>query len=289
MIVKSLTLENNDIPEQLKGIPNAPKKLYYRGIAREEWLSRPLVAVVGSRKTDEYGKYATKSITTELARFGVVIVSGLAMGVDAIAHQSALDEGGITVAISPCGIDSIYPRTNGMLGKKIINQGALISEHEGNYSPHPHDFLIRNRLISGLSMAVLVTQAAARSGSLNTANHALEQGKIVMAVPGPINNPLCEGPNNLIKMGAIPVTCAEDVLKALDIRVEISTGEKDYDLLAHNAFELKIIQLLRDGIADGEELAQKSAMTAQEFNTYLTMLEIRNVIVPLGSNKWSLN
>jgi DNA processing protein len=226
-------------------------------------------------------------LASGLAEKGIVIVSGLALGVDALAHKACLDAGTPTISVLPCGINALYPRTNTNLGKQIEHNGCLISENTGDYNPHEYDFLIRNRLISGLSDGVIVTQAAARSGSLNTARHALEQGRVVMTVPGPITNPLCEGPNNLLKMGATPVTGVEDVLKALNIIDAVGTT-KDYELLAQNEQELVIIKLLQGGASDGELIALQAGMSAQEFNVHLTMLEIRGVISPLGANHWTL-
>lgn len=286
--VKSLTLQGKHIPEQLRSIPDAPKTLFYRGKSLDDLLKRPVIAIVGSRKVDQYGIYATKLLSGDLARNGALIVSGLALGVDAIAHTSALENGGESLAVLACGIDNIYPRSNIQLGRRLLEHGGIVSEHNADYSPRQYDFLIRNRLISGLSQAVIVTQAAARSGSLNTARHALEQGRAVMAVPGPITNPLCEGPNNLLKMGAVPVTSADDVFKALNIYVE-PASEKDYDLLAENENERTLIMLLQDGLTDAEELIARSGLNAQQFNLHLTMLEIRGVVVPLGGNHWTLS
>jgi DNA processing protein len=288
-IVKPLTLTGTDIPERLRHIHDAPKELFYRGCAPlAELIAGPTVAIVGSRKVDAYGAHVTKLLAGDLAKKGIIIVSGLALGVDGLAHQAALDAGAHTIAVLACGIDDIYPRTNYALGKAVIARGATITEHEGSYNPYQHDFLIRNRIISGLSNAVIVTQAAARSGSLNTASHALEQGRLVLAVPGPINSPLCEGPNNLLKMGATPVTCAEDVLRALNISTK-TQSKPDYSLLAQNEHELKLIQLLLAGDNDGEILAAKSGLSAQQFNVHLTMLEIRGIISPLGGNQWTLS
>ena len=286
--VKSLTLQGMDIPEQLRSLFDAPTKLFYRGNPLPELLQHPLVAIVGSRKVDSYGTHVTKMLAVDLAQKGIVIVSGLALGVDAIAHSSAMQAGGASIGVLASGIEDPTPHTNSRIAINLLDKGGLLSEHPGDYAPHPHDFLIRNRLVSGLCSGVIITQAAVRSGSLNTASHALEQGKVVMAVPGPITNPLCEGPNNLLKMGATPVTCAEDVLKALGIYTEPSK-EKDYDLLAENEAELTIITLIKEGVNDGELLAQRSGVSVQEFNVHMTMLEMRGVISPLGANHWTLS
>ncbi len=282
-----LTLDNRLIPERLRNIPDPPKILYNRGEDINGLLDKPVVAVVGSRKVDSYGIHATRLLSGGLAEKGIVIASGLALGVDAIAHQACLDSGGQTIAVLACGIDDIYPRTNANLAKKVEQNGAIISEHGGNYNPFPHDFLIRNRLVSGLADAVIITQAAARSGSLNTARHALEQGKFVMAVPGPITNPLCEGPNNLLKMGATPVTSVDDVLNILGIDTRLEST-RNYQLLAESADELAIIKLLEQGISDADQLAGELSISAQKLNIHLTMLEIRGIIAPLGANNWTL-
>jgi DNA processing protein len=287
MNVKALTLTDTDIPEQLRVIPDAPTKLYFRGVPLDSLLAAPLVAIVGSRKVDAYGTHVTTLLASELAREGCVIVSGMALGVDALAHRAALNAHGTTIAVLPCGIDTLYPKTNTQLGKLIASNGGLLSEKPAEYMPHEHDFLVRNRLISGLAQGVIVTQAAARSGSLNTARHALEQGKTVMAVPGPITNPLCEGPNTLIKMGAVPITSTDDVLKALNIQTARTT--KNHDLLAENQAELDIIKTLQDGISDGEEILSRTKMKPSEFNAHLTILELRGIISPLGGNHWTLS
>ena len=286
--VKILTLKGDDIPEKLRNIPDAPKLLYARGEADlNDLMALPIVAIVGSRKVDSYGIHATRMLSHDLASQGIIIASGMALGTDAIAHRACLEAGMPSIAVLASGINNLTPKSNHDIAMKILSTGVILSENDGDYSPHEYDFLIRNRLISGLSAGVIVTQAAARSGSLNTARHALEQGKVVMAVPGPITNPLCEGPNNLLKMGAVPVTCAEDVLKALSIVVP-DKSEKDYELLAGNEQELLIIRKMQDGTTDGELLAQQTGLSAQEFNVHLTMLEIRGIIMPLGANHWTL-
>lgn len=287
MNVKVLTLQGEDIPEKLRHIADAPDTLYVRGNGNvADLFRRPAVAIVGSRKVDAYGMHVTKLLASELAAKGVVVVSGLALGTDAIAHQACLSAGSPTIALLASGIDNITPKTNVGVAHNILTSGLIISEHEGEYSPHKHDFLIRNRLISGLADAVIIPQASARSGSLNTARHALEQGRTVMAVPGSITNPLCEGPNNLIKMGATPVTCTQDVLHALGLDTLNTT--RAHELLAENQAELDIIKTLQDGITDGEEILRLTKLKVSELNTHLTMLEIRGIIAPTGGNHWQL-
>ncbi len=285
--VKVLTLKGNDIPEGLRNIPDAPTKLYLKGTGDIlDILNRPIVAIVGSRKVDAYGAYATNMLAQGLAEKGVVIISGLALGTDAIAHQACLNAGTPTLAVLVSDISNPVPKTNYSVAKNIYANGFIISENDSDHTIQKHDFLIRNRLISGLAMGVIIPQASARSGSLNTARHALEQGRTVMAVPGPITNPLCEGPNNLLKMGATPVTCIEDVLHALNIADIAST--RNYDLLAENQAELDIIKTIQDGVVDADEILALTKMKPSELNVHLTMLEIRGIISPLGGNHWTL-
>lgn len=282
--VKTLMLNDLCYPEVLKHIPSPPKSLFLKGRPLEDY-SEPLLAIVGSRKVDDYGRYVTSHLTRQAAEFGFTIVSGLAFGVDSIAHETAVSAGGRTIAVLPSGIESIYPRMHSKLASKILEKGTLLSERSGIYNPQPFDFLRRNRLISGLSQGVLITQAAQRSGSLNTARHALEQGRLVMAVPGPITNPLCEGTNNLLKAGAIPVTCVEDIVAALGYSLKQVAA---VELLAENDGERAIIELLKDGVTDADLIVRRIGLSASECNVHLTMLELRGIISPLGANHWTL-
>lgn len=285
--VKMFTLTPAGLPERLMQIPSPPKLLYCAGtLSMEELLSKPIVAVVGSRKVDRYGSHVTTMLARGLAERGVIIVSGLAYGVDALAHTACLEAGQPSIGVIASGIANPTPSGTIAIARRIVSNGVLVSEHDGNYEPFKHDFLIRNRLIAGIADAVVVPQAAARSGSLNTAQHALEQGRTVMAVPGDITNPLSEGPNNLIKMGATPVTSVDDVLAVLNISND--PMQKNYDLLATNEAERLIIGLLQQGVVDGDALQQLSKLSAAECGSHLTMLELRGIIAPLGANRWTL-
>ena len=211
-----LTLTQPQLPIELSNLPHPVSKLYIEGSDFEALMSRPRLAIVGSRKITPYGREVTESLTASLAEKGVVIISGLAIGTDSVAHKACLDAGGHTIAVLPAGLEKIYPKQHSSLAEDIIKQGgALVTEYGPSTIPYPSNFLERNRIIAALSEGVLVTEAAVRSGSLNTASHALSIGKPVFAVPGNINNPLAAGCNNLIKAGAIPVTCIQDVLDEL--------------------------------------------------------------------------
>lgn len=272
------------IPEVLKIIPDPPQTLYATNDNLTELLNRPRIAIVGSRKMTAYGRVVTQKLATELASHGIVIVSGLAYGVDACAQQAALDAGGQAIAVLACGLDRIYPAANTRLAQQINQKGGVIvSEYREGTSPLKHQFLARNRLIAGLADAVLVTEAAERSGSLNTASHALNQGKPVLAVPGNIISPLSAGTNNLIKSGAIAVSEVSDILQSIGITEE----KQKHSALAYNEEEYILIKILQRGITDGAELLRQSQLETTIFNQTLSMLEIRGSIRPLGNNKWT--
>jgi DNA processing protein len=202
---------DEEYPVALREIPDAPLLLFYKG--ELGLLKRPAIGVVGSRKPTPYGRAACAHLVKQLSEAGFVIVSGLAYGIDAEAHRSCLRAGGQTVGVLGCGIDQIYPPSNRKLFEEIGNIGLLLSEHPPGVPPIPGLFPERNRIISGLSLGVLVVEAAARSGSLITADCALEQGREVFAVPGPIFSEVSVGPHNLIKQGAKLVTSSSDMIE----------------------------------------------------------------------------
>lgn len=261
-----------------------PKKLYYTGELPAE--RRPTVAIIGTRKPSAYGKEVTHRLAYDLAKRGVVIVSGMALGVDGIAHRAALEAGGTTIAVLANGLPQLYPATHRQLGMDIIaNGGAIISEYEPETPARTYQFLQRNRIVSGLSDAVVITEAAARSGTLNTASHALEQGRDVFAVPGNITSPLSAGCNALLKQGATPVTCAEDILEIIAPNL---LKPQAILALGNNPIESAIISLLQEGVRDGDELQLRTSASASEFSTALTMMEINGIVRSLGGNQWTL-
>ena len=281
-----LTLKGQDIPGELQRLAQPPKQIFCNGEGLEEFLKRPRLAVVGSRKITPYGRYVTEKIVRELARQGVVIISGLALGTDSVAHASCLEAGGQTIAVLPSGLDKIYPTSHNQLAQRITaNGGLLVSEYPVKTAPMQHNFVARNRIIAALAEGILIPEAAVRSGSLHTARFGLELGLPVLAVPGPINSPVSEGTNNLIKAGATPITSVEDILVALDWQLSDSPQA---DLHANTEQERIILELLSHGISDGHELLQRSELAASPFNQALTMLEITGRIRPLGNNHWAL-
>jgi DNA processing protein len=284
--VNSLKLNNPSYPEILKHISGSPKELFWVGSDPQKWLAKPKVAIVGSRKISPYGKQVTQKLSSELARAGIVIISGLAFGVDAEAHAAAVNAQGIAVAVLPTPLDRISPVSNQQLARKIVEQGGtLITEYPNRSEVRVSNFIERNRIVSGLADILLITEAAVNSGSLHTARFALEQGKTVMAVPGNITSPVSEGCNNLIKSGAIPVTSTEDVFFALNINPEKTKSSR---VFRGGPKEELVFKLIAEGTQIQEELAAMSNLDGAEIGSVLTMLEINGHIRALGGGNWVL-
>jgi len=286
MKIHKITIRSPGYPDSLKNIASPPKELFYIGESLTHLAQRPSVAIVGSRSISPYGQRVTVELASALAERGITIISGLAIGVDAVAHQAAINAGGKAIAVLPSGLDRIYPAANHNLARSIIAQkGTLITEYPERTEPYKTNFVARNRIIAGLANAVLITEAAQKSGSLHTANFALEQGKEVLAVPGNITSPLSAGTNGLIKSGAVPVTNVEDVLFALNIAPE---KQSKREVVAANKEEQVILKLLTAGVTDGTELLARSGLKAAPFNQTLTMMEITGKIKAVGSGQWIL-
>ncbi|HSX08109.1 MAG TPA: DNA-processing protein DprA [Candidatus Saccharimonadales bacterium] len=280
-----ITKADAGYPAVLGTIHSPPAQLYIRGGELQTYMQRPRLAVVGSRKISAYGKAVTAQLVSKLAACGVVIVSGLAFGVDAIAHRAALEAGGLTIAVLACGVDRIYPASHHRLGEAILAQGgAILSEYPPRTVAYKDQFVARNRIVSGLSDGVLITEAALKSGSLHTARFALEQGREVLAVPGNITSEVSIGTNNLIKAGATPVTSLDDILHALGW--EYLQASNKAVLRGSTPEEQTVLNLLAAGATEGAELLAKSELSIQAFNQTLTMLEITGKIRALGNNQW---
>ena len=282
--------------EVLSTIAVMPKTLYFYGKIPENVLKngkkeRPkAVAIVGSRHNTKYGEEVAYRLGYELAKEGVIIISGLAYGIDSIGHQAALDAGGKTIAILGTPIDEIYPRNHRKLAAEIIETGgAIISEYAPGTKVYPKtSFLERNRIISGLSDIVVVVEAAEQSGSLNTATHALEQGKEVFAVPGNITSPYSQGCNKLIRQGAFPYTEPDDILREL-FPEEFLARKKKCHLKGDTDVETLILNSLASGLRSGEEIMRETHLPPEVFNQSVTLLEIKGRIRALGANAWALN
>jgi DNA processing protein len=282
MKINSISATSPTFPSRLAVIPNRPKTIYHRG---EIPIYDIGVAIVGTRKPTAYGKQVTSELSERLADRGAAIISGLAHGIDGIAHQGALKSGGMTIAVLPSGLDTVYPSTHRRLADQILDTGgALVSEYEPGTPPLQHRFLERNRIVSGLSDIVIVTEAGLRSGTMNTVSHALEQGKDVYVVPGPITSAMSAGCNALIAQGATPIVSIDLFIEQLFPR----TTPRQMALLAQNKDEQSILELLALGVSDGEELHAQSNLSPTEYSQTMTMLEIRGAIRSLGANRWGL-
>lgn len=280
--INTLTLRDPDFPPVLKQIPSPPHELYFLGAGFEKWTNKPRVAIVGSRKITAYGRGVTEKLTRDLAREDVVVISGLAYGVDAAAHYAALESGGLTIAVLPTALDRIYPAAHYGLAKRIVQSGGtLVSEYRSGSAAYKVNFIARNRIVSGLADVLLITEAALNSGTMNTAKFALEQGKSVMAVPGNINNPMSEGCNNLIKSGAIPVTSAADIFFELNIAPRASRP-----VFSSSKEEKMLYSLILEGMSSQEELALNTNLDTAALNANLTSLEISGYIRPVGNGRW---
>ena len=286
MNIKKLSPQENEFLQFTSVIDNPPKCLWYIGNLPKR---RPTVAIVGSRKPTDYGKSVNISLTTELAHRDVIIVSGLAIGHDSIAHQACLDAGGTTVAVIGNGLDSIYPKRNERLAERIIESGgAIISEYNPGTPVYPSHFLERNRLISALADVVIIIEAGERSGTLNTAAHALAQGKEVMAVPGNITSPLSRGCNRLIAQGATPILSPNDVLDVLDLTKDNRGSEVANQINFDSPDAQLLYDLLHNGVNDGDQLILKSGQAPADFSVAITMLELNGYIKATGNNKYTI-
>lgn len=287
-------LENN-FTGVLDAIAVKPKMLYFRGKMPENMMDDDLtkrpksVAIVGTRHCTKYGEEIAYKMAFELAKRGVVVISGLAYGIDSIAHQAALDAGGVTVAVLGTPIDRIYPRAHEGLAREIVEKGGMIlSEYAAGEKVYPKtSFLARNRLIAGLADAVVIVEAAERSGSLNTAMHALDQGKELFVVPGDITHPMSAGCNKLLKQGANPYTDIDDLLDFFFPKRQ-KAGLKQMVIFGDTPEELSLMKLMHDGIKNGEEMIKKTEMPVAIFNQTITMLEIKGLVRSLGANQWML-
>ena len=271
-------LKPEQIPKPLLEIPQPPKVLYIRGKLPPK--DHIYLAVVGSRKYTSYGKDICEKLIRGLQGYPIVIVSGLAMGIDSIAHRTALDSGLITISFPGSGLDNkvLYPKTNIKLAQDIVHNGrCLISEFEPNFVSQLYSFPQRNRLMAGISKAVLIIEAEEKSGTLITARMALDYNRDVLAVPGSALSSNSNGTNWLIKQGATPVTSSEDVLIALGFNVEkpkLSDKEKYADC---GKDEMKIIELLREPMPR-DELIRASGLPISSANALLSIMEIKELI-----------
>jgi len=283
--VRILSRDDPTYPSLLRQIVNGPPLIYVRGTFHEN--DRWAVAVVGTRQCSTYGRDATHRLVADLAGAGVTIVSGLALGIDAVAHEAALQAGGRTLAVLGSGVDQIYPGQNRQLGQAVIGQGALVSEYALGTQPAAANFPARNRIISGLSLGVLVVEAAARSGALITVQFALEQDRDVFAVPGSIFSPKSEGPHRLIRDGATIVTRAEDVLEALNMQNAVEQ-QAVAAAMPETAEEVALLRLVEAEPRHIDAISRDSALALPVVSATLAMLELKGLIKQVGGMQYVL-
>lgn len=278
-----LTREDSCFPKQLLQLADSPICLYIKGnLSQYDFETDLYIAVVGTRNPTYYGEQVTQRLAFELAQEGLVIVSGLALGIDAIAHKAALDAGKRTVAFLGCGVNIVYPPSNRLLYKRILDSGGLvISEVPPNMRVQPGLFVQRNRLISGLSKGILVAEGLKDSGSLITARFAAEQGKDVFAPPAPITSEYSEAPNILLKEGAKLVTSTNDILEEYSLSLLHSKQEDVLEKLTKE--EQPIYALLMKQPMDSDELARQLQKPVYQVLTILSTLELRGIIQLRGS------
>ena len=286
----------SDFTEVLKRLVLNVEILYYYGKLPE--IRQKTVAIVGSRRNTQYGYDVAYRAAYEAAKAGAVVVSGLAYGIDSVAHRAALDAGGVTIAVLGTPITEIYPRCHKALAEEIVAKGgAVISEYgpkdvAGGGKEMRARFLKRNRIIAGLSDAVLIAEAADHSGTLNTAVHALDIGVDLLAVPGDINKTTSVGCNRLLKQGAIPYTEPDDLLDLLfPERIAKRRSKKLLNKLilkTETEVEKQVLTLVFEGIQDGDEIVQRLRLSATDFSQAITILEIKGLVMSLGMNKWMM-
>ena len=285
MKINAVRPQDNIFTNQLASIAKAPNTLYYCG----ELPSTPVksVAIVGSRKPTPYGKSVTEKIVHALAEHNVTIISGLALGIDSIAHKAALKFNTPTIAVMARGLNGIYPASHFSLSREIVKAGgALISTYPADMPAQPYHFLERNRIISGLSSIVIVTEAAVKSGTLNTASHALEQGKDVFAVPGNITSPMSAGCNRLIRQGAQPLIDTSDILSALGIKSQKTTPQIP---VRKNKTEQLIINAILAGAKDTNQIINTTNISPSSIFVTLSTLEIAGIIESSPEGVWTIS
>ena len=298
--IRLLSLEDDEYPEALKEINDPPYVLYMRGPSDETGDGFLRIAIIGSRKASAYGLGVAHDLAYSLAKRGVVIVSGMATGIDGAAHMGAVEAGGKTIGVLGCGVNLVYPKDNAQLMVDIMKNGQVISEFPFDTPPYKWNFPQRNRIISGLCHGVVVVEAEEVSGTSITASVALEQGREVFAVPGNINSPTSVGTNRLIKNGAIPVTCAADILEMFE-GFEFEAEEPEYEtakaaenLIAEAASEddegpmpeKVILDAIRTDALTVDEISVKTGLPLAQVSSIMTIMEISGLADALPGHKY---
>lgn len=284
--ISIITIFDEDYPKKLKTINNPPYILYIKGDV--SYFDGVLIAVVGSRKATNYGKWVTEKLTKELAELGVIIVSGFANGLDTIAHKTAIKHNTKTIAVLGSGIDIIYPKKNINIYNEVISNGMIITEQTFGMSPLASNFPNRNRIISGLCEGVLIVEAKEKSGTLITASHAAEQGREVFVVPGNIDSIYSKGTNALIKDGAKITTSIYDICEEIGFLKNRVDNIKKIKMEQLNEQEKKIVKLLMTGEKTIFDLSQNLDIQVNEILSILTILEMKGYIKQMRGKKFML-
>lgn len=273
--IQVLTWDDSEYPNRLREIHQPPPVLYTRGklTFEDEWA----VSIVGTRRITSYGRRVVGELAGYLARNGITIISGLARGIDTVAHRAALENGGRTIAVLGCGVDTIYPPENRKLAEDLMKAGCLLSDYAPGVPPDAMNFPPRNRIIAGLGLATVVVEAGERSGALITANFAAEQGREVFAVPGPIYAPQSKGTNLLIQQGAQPYLGGEDLLRLLNIEMidEQKSVRTNFEI---EPFEREVLKLIIDEPLHIDEICSQSQQNIDKISATLVMMELKGLV-----------
>jgi DNA processing protein len=277
--IQVLTWQDAAYPSVLKEIDQPPPVLYLRGsfVPEDGWA----VAIVGTRRITPYGRQVADELAAYLAYHGLTVVSGLARGVDAVAHEAALKAGGRTIAVLGSGIDIIYPPENKSLAEQVVKQGALISDYPPGTQPEGVNFPPRNRIISGLARATVVVEAGEKSGALITATFAAEQGREVLAVPGTIHAPQSKGTNHLIQQGARPLLAMQDVLEAIDFE-HVQEHYQARTLFPSDEKETTILRILSDEPLSMDEIGIQANLPIEQVSSTLVLMELKGMVSQVG-------
>jgi DNA processing protein len=277
--IKILTWSDEAYPQRLKEIDQPPPVLYIRG----EYLPDDIfaVAVVGTRRVTAYGRQITEELAAFLAANGITVISGLARGVDGIAHQTALNAGGRTIGVLGSGVDKIYPPEHRALAEKMIERGAIISDYAPGTPPDASNFPPRNRIVSGLSLAVVVIEAGETSGALITAEFAAEQGREVFAVPGSILAPQSKGTNKLIQRGALPLLSVEDLMQALDL-TRMGEQKAARKIIPADETEARLMNVLGNEPLHVDEIRNQADLPIEKVSATLALMELKGMVRQVG-------
>lgn len=282
--IEIVCFNDSSYPCFLKEIYSPPLVLYYRGDLCDNY--KCAVSVVGSRNADGYGRKIAYDISKELSQMGMIIISGMARGIDSYAHMGALDGGGKTIAVLGSGVDYVYPPENKKLYNQIIQRGAVLSDYLPGSPPQKQNFPARNRIIAGLSMGTLVIEARKSSGALITSDSALRENRTVYAVPGNINNELSQGTNSLIKSGCVCVTCARDIVEDMGFEVtpqthsqNISSNLNDDQKLVYRALEMNVSSI--------EEVCSITKLDVPAILSAITFLKVNGLIEGVGFGSYA--